>query len=203
MKMENIQELIEALNNQSSLSEWILVVVTAVYVVMTGLICFFNHKSAKAATRQIEEMKKIQEQNASIQLFEKRYDIYYHLENFLGIVRKSLSNEMKDPETGEQLNAISAFDLLTFGNSCKRVGCQDCSEQFDFYHNAACRIEISAYLYSDIDCDKITTFTKSFMDLVSRMSEENFISLKNSFNELENSNVLQCMAEQLKVLEMR
>lgn len=181
---------------------FIMAILTLVYVGATIIICIFNAKSAKAATKQIEEMKNIQKQNANIQLFEKRYDIYYHLEGFLRIVRKSLSNEMKDLETGEQLNAISAFDFLTFGNSCKSLECQECSEKFDFYCKAACSIEISAYLYSDIDYEKIKIFTKSFIDLISNMSEESFINLKNSFNEIENANILQCMAEQLKILDV-
>lgn len=40
------------------LTDWLMVIITAIYVVATIFICVYNGKSAKAATTQTEEMKK-------------------------------------------------------------------------------------------------------------------------------------------------
>ena len=41
-----------------TITDWIMVVITAVYVVATIFICVFNGRSAKAAKEQTEEMKR-------------------------------------------------------------------------------------------------------------------------------------------------
>ena len=46
------------------MTDWLMVIITAVYVVATIAICYFNAKSAKAAKDQLEESKKqYKEQN--------------------------------------------------------------------------------------------------------------------------------------------
>lgn len=40
------------------MTDWAMVALTAVYVVATILICFFNYRSAKASKEQAEEMKR-------------------------------------------------------------------------------------------------------------------------------------------------
>lgn len=54
---------------------FIMCVITAVYVIATIAIMYFNKKSAKAATEQLIEMKNQQKQNVGIQLYEKRKEI--------------------------------------------------------------------------------------------------------------------------------
>ena len=58
-------------NNSSSL----MVIITAIYVIATVVICIFNGKSAKAASKQIEEMKNQQKQNVGIQLYNIRKNV--------------------------------------------------------------------------------------------------------------------------------
>ena len=43
---------------ESSLSDWIMVGVTIVYVIATVCIFIANNKSAKAAEKQLQQMKK-------------------------------------------------------------------------------------------------------------------------------------------------
>lgn len=38
-------------------TDWLMVIITAVYVIVTILICIFNAKSTKAAYKQVEEIK--------------------------------------------------------------------------------------------------------------------------------------------------
>ena len=40
------------------LTEWLMVIITAIYVVATIFICIYNGKSANAAKKQTEEMIK-------------------------------------------------------------------------------------------------------------------------------------------------
>lgn len=49
-----------------------MVVITAIYVFATILICYFNGKSASAAQKQIIEANRQQQQNANIQLYTLR-----------------------------------------------------------------------------------------------------------------------------------
>ena len=38
------------------MTDWLMVIITAIYVVATIIICYFNGKSAKAAKMQTDEM---------------------------------------------------------------------------------------------------------------------------------------------------
>lgn len=78
---EILKQLLYELSTPS-ITDWLMVVVTAVYVLTTVLICVSNYKSAKASNQQIKEMKKQQEQNVAIQLFEKRLNVLEKIENF-------------------------------------------------------------------------------------------------------------------------
>ena len=42
----------------NSLTDWLMVVITCIYVVATIFICIYNYKSAKASKEQLAEMKK-------------------------------------------------------------------------------------------------------------------------------------------------
>lgn len=73
-----LKEIVDALSNPS-ITDWMMLVVTIVYVAATIIICISNYKSASAAKKQLEEAKnqleeskKNQKQNAGIQLYELR-----------------------------------------------------------------------------------------------------------------------------------
>ena len=40
------------------LTDWLMVIITAIYIVATIFICIYNGKSAKAAKTQTEEMRR-------------------------------------------------------------------------------------------------------------------------------------------------
>ena len=63
--MENLTEAIEMLkdalimsSSSINLSEWILVGITAIYVIATILICIFSYRSAKGTREQVQEQKR-------------------------------------------------------------------------------------------------------------------------------------------------
>lgn len=65
--------------SKPSISDWMMVGVTIIYVIATIMICYYNSKSAHAASMQLEEAKieleesrKQQKQNAGIQLYSIR-----------------------------------------------------------------------------------------------------------------------------------
>lgn len=69
-----------------TITDWIMVVITAVYVIATIFICYFNGKSASAACNQIKEAQEQlkesqhqQQQNTGIQLYQLRKDIIQKL----------------------------------------------------------------------------------------------------------------------------
>lgn len=57
------------------ITDWLMVIITGIYVVATIFICVFNYRSANASKEQLHEMKKQQEQNIGIQLYEKRKEV--------------------------------------------------------------------------------------------------------------------------------
>ena len=64
-------------NSSPSVTDWMMVVITVVYVIATIAICFANFSSANAAKKQLEEMKKqyAEENRPNIQVelaFERR-----------------------------------------------------------------------------------------------------------------------------------
>ena len=60
-----------------SITDWLMVIITLVYVVATILICVFNGKSAKAAREQIEEAQKQQSQNMALQRYAMRREVIH------------------------------------------------------------------------------------------------------------------------------
>lgn len=54
---------------------FLMAIITFVYVIATGLICYFNGKSAASSRKQIEEAQKQQKQNAGLQLYSLRKDV--------------------------------------------------------------------------------------------------------------------------------
>lgn len=60
-----------------SITDWLMVIITLVYVVATILICVFNGKSAKTAREQIEEAQKQQSQNMALQRYAMRREVIH------------------------------------------------------------------------------------------------------------------------------
>ena len=57
------------------ITDWLMVIITGIYVIATIFICVSNYRSADASKEQLHEMKKQQEQNIGIQLYEKRKEV--------------------------------------------------------------------------------------------------------------------------------
>ena len=57
------------------ITDWLMVIITTVYVIATIAICVFNGKSAKAAQKQLSASTLQQEENIKIQLAYKRIEI--------------------------------------------------------------------------------------------------------------------------------
>lgn len=53
---------------ETNITEWIMVVITATYVVATIVICVFNYKTAKAANLQIQESKRQFDETRRLQI---------------------------------------------------------------------------------------------------------------------------------------
>ena len=66
------------------ITDWIMCGLTLIYVIATVAILWSNKRSADAATKQIDESKRIQEQNAALQLLEQRFAIYRTVSSWLG-----------------------------------------------------------------------------------------------------------------------
>lgn len=61
----------------SSITDWLMVIITFVYVVATVIICVFNGKSAKAAREQLAEAQKQQSQNMALQRYAMRREVIH------------------------------------------------------------------------------------------------------------------------------
>ena len=57
------------------ITDWLMVIITGIYVIATIFIYVSNYRSADASKEQLHEMKKQQEQNIGIQLYEKRKEV--------------------------------------------------------------------------------------------------------------------------------
>lgn len=58
-----------------NITDWLMVIITGIYLIATIFICVSNYRSANASKEQLHEMKKQQEQNIGIQLYEKRKEV--------------------------------------------------------------------------------------------------------------------------------
>lgn len=61
--------------NINNITDWLMVIITAIYVGATIFICIFNGKSATAAQKQLSESALQQSENIKIQLAHKRLEI--------------------------------------------------------------------------------------------------------------------------------
>ena len=64
-------------------ADWVMCLLTLVYVIATIAILFSNRKSANAAMQQLEYAQETQRQNASLQLLDKRAEIFNLLSEWM------------------------------------------------------------------------------------------------------------------------
>lgn len=60
-----------------SITDWLMVIVTTIYVVATVFICIFNYLSAKASRDQIAESQRQQAQNMALQQYQMRREVVH------------------------------------------------------------------------------------------------------------------------------
>ena len=79
------------------MTDWLMVIITAVYVVATIAICYFNAKSAKAARDQLEESKQQYEKSSRLQCmpFLQLEPLLTSPDEFSFIVRINIAHEKK------------------------------------------------------------------------------------------------------------
>ena len=72
--MSNVMTIAECVcsqvqnNSSPSITDWMMVAITVVYVIATVLICIANFSSAKASKKQLEESKRQHEETKRLQL---------------------------------------------------------------------------------------------------------------------------------------
>ncbi len=91
-----ISNMVSTLSKSPPRGEWVLIGITLAYVIVTGLICYFNHRSVKASEKLIEETKNIQRQNVNIQLLQKRHEVYLSLKNWYTELNTAVSEDIND-----------------------------------------------------------------------------------------------------------
>ena len=64
-----------------SAADWIMVIITGVYVLATIAICYFNKKSADAAHEQAKQAQKALQKSVDLQLFDRMIAVSNKLEN--------------------------------------------------------------------------------------------------------------------------
>lgn len=90
--MEQYLEKIIDLLSSPSITDWLMIAITFVYVVATIFICFFNYRSAKASQNQIEESK-----NQFEQMNKPNVVVSVVMENnFICISIKNIGNDVAD-----------------------------------------------------------------------------------------------------------
>lgn len=64
-----------------SAADWIMVIITGVYVLATIAICYFNKKSADVAHEQAKQAQKALQKSVDLQLFDRMIAVSNKLEN--------------------------------------------------------------------------------------------------------------------------
>ena len=100
-------------------SDWVMFAATLGAGVLTALatvlaVYFTNRRTSENYEKQIDEMQRSQEQNARIQLFEKRYELYSSLNATHQFVNLIFSKTVTNPITGDILPPKKAFTQVLF-----------------------------------------------------------------------------------------
>jgi hypothetical protein len=159
---------------------FVMTILSLVYVGATLFICFSNSESTKTASKQLEEMKNIQQQNVNIQLFDKRHGIYYILWRWCDISKMTF-NDVSSPQTEVFMRLLHDY-------------CPGLNE----LHQIGDVIGSAKFLYP-FDFGKAEEFRTAFLDMAYGASAENLNKLKASYNNLEKSNILEEMKKYLSL----
>lgn len=104
-------------NNQG----FLMVVITAIYVIATIFICIFNGKSANAANKQIVETSKAQEKEMKIQLAEKRIDLISNFDKQINSILEywecDKTKELLDSKLENELIVYFDDSFLSFSKN--------------------------------------------------------------------------------------
>ena len=114
--MSNVMTIVECVcsqvqnNSSPSVTDWMMVVITVVYVIATVLICIANFSSAKASKEQLEESKRQYEDKKRLEIIP-----YIQFEKTNGLVDHILKLEL---ESGDNLTGkcILLMRMKNIGN---------------------------------------------------------------------------------------
>ncbi len=98
-------------------TDWLMVIITFVYVIATIIICVFNGKSANAAKQQLEFSQEQQAQNNRIQLLEKRIELISFLDSEISKLpnwKTDISNRIYSPVFKNEIMAYFDDDFYKF-----------------------------------------------------------------------------------------
>lgn len=173
---------------------FIMVVLTAIYVIATIFIYRANNKSAKATERTLKQNSDIQRQNVNIQLFSDRFDLYNNikiiLENKHNRISKSFQVSNKVLSKINLNNEIEDSTILKvkylFSDECY----MKLSKVVKIINEVSCICHDINYIYDLIEKDitdsdfisEIKSFVQGYeQDALSEAQEENFKKLCNEY----------------------
>lgn len=206
----------------------IMGILTLVYVVATLAICYYNNKSARVATQQLEAMKDSQIQNIRLSLFDRRFEIYLTLKKWCDIAERTFDKNMIDPRTQNRMEKVEVFRAETINNTeykemedlfhkindlrtisgdktlnqielNKLIKQQQLYLPFRIYGKVKNELLKAKFLFSTTYYEQIEKFADAFFNAVICMDEIYIKLLEHSFSELKQANVLHKMEEQLKL----
>ena len=124
------------------ITDWLMVIITGIYVIATISICVSNYRSANSSKEQLHEMKKQQEQNIGIQLYEKRKEV--------------ISNFNADNYNKYYWDIMILFPSETFDDFVKlssiRQQINDLENRKDYFENHLKNYNIEAFKkYKDLE----------------------------------------------------
>ncbi|MCD8018074.1 MAG: hypothetical protein LUF92_00345 [Clostridiales bacterium] len=108
------------ITNHGDTTDWLMVLITFIYVVATVIICHYNGKSAKSAEKQVAEVIHQQKQNVRIQFLDKRIEIISCFDDVINKLMNDWEVDIQDSFFGSLMsNKIKALfddDFVSFHN---------------------------------------------------------------------------------------
>lgn len=156
---EKFAEIISS-NPEVTIVDWLMFVITFIYVIATIFIFIANFKSAKASNEQSKMMMIIQRQNIDLELYDKRYNLAKDIDDTIIMYIKGIKNELK------RLSTNLTLEITDDGISNLNLNVEKISNLIDEisvteYHLITGSIAISIkYLNKFID--EINLFKESY-----------------------------------------
>lgn len=184
----------------TNITDWIMCGLTFIYVVATIAILWSNKNSVDAAVKQIDESKRIQEQNVALQLLEQRFFVYKTISSWLENAKIIVSGTMHFKES------LPLLQSLIFNNAADNDG--DKRSRIEILKNELQKpmildsdrsamvlelnyleqelylkkmvslseeskiIELAEVCYNNIDYSIIKSFVNAYMDIALHIGEE-------------------------------